>query len=227
MSIFQFKKFSVKQENSSMKVGTDAVLLGCWTQLRKTDKQLLEVGTGCGVISLIIAQRYNFVNIDAIDIDKASILDAKDNFNYSPWNNRLSAINDSLQTYNPDNEVLNYVINNDFNGFYNYEMNLRRLLKYPPYYYLVSLKIVSSDYDKALNESKNIANYLKKNLNNTSIVLGPTTHNLFKYNNMYRFVIVIKYRFDDKLKKTLKEIDELYMFNNDVKVEIDFNPYHI
>ena len=132
-----------------------------------------------------------------------------------------------LQTYNPDNEVLNYVINNDFNGFYNYEMNLRRLLKYPPYYYLVSLKIVSSDYDKALNESKNIANYLKNHLDNTSIVLGPTTHNLFKYNNMYRFVIVIKYRFDDKLKKTLKEIDELYMFNNDVKVEIDFNPYHI
>ena len=132
-----------------------------------------------------------------------------------------------LQTYNPDNEVLNYVINNDFNGFYNYEMNLRRLLKYPPYYYLVSLKIVSSDYDKALNESKNIANYLKKNLNNTSIVLGPTTHNLFKYNNMYRFVIVIKYRFDDKLKRTLEEIEELYMFNNAVKVEIDFNPYHI
>ena len=104
MSIFQFKKFSVKQDNSSMKVGTDAVLLGCWTQLRQIDKQLLEVGTGCGVISLIIAQRYNFVNIDAIDIDKASILDAKDNFNYSPWNNRLSAINDSLQTYNPDKQ---------------------------------------------------------------------------------------------------------------------------
>ena len=106
-------------------------------------------------------------------------------------------------------------------------MNLRRLLKYPPYYYLVSLKIISIDYDKALNESKNIANYLMKFIDNTSIVLGPTTHNLFKYNNMYRFVIVIKYRFDDKLKKTLKEIDELYMFNNDVKVEIDFNPYHI
>ena len=104
MSIFQFKKFSVKQDNSSMKVGTDAVLLGCWTQLRQIDKQLLEVGTGCGVISLIIAQRYNFVNIDAIDIDKASILDAKDNFNYSPWNNRLSAINDSLQTYNSDKQ---------------------------------------------------------------------------------------------------------------------------
>ena len=132
-----------------------------------------------------------------------------------------------LQTFNPDNEVLNYVINNDFNGFYNYEMNLRRLLKYPPYYYLVSLKIISSDYDKALNESKNIANYLMKFIDNTSIVLGPTTHNLFKYNNMYRFVIVIKYRFDDKLKRTLEEIEELYMFNNAVKVEIDFNPYHI
>ena len=132
-----------------------------------------------------------------------------------------------LQTFNPDNEVLNYVINNDFNGFYNYEMNLRRLLKYPPYYYLVSLKIISSDYDKALNESKNIANYLMKYIDNTSIVLGPTTHNLFKYNNMYRFVIVIKYRFDDKLKRTLEEIEELYMFNNAVKVEIDFNPYHI
>ena len=132
-----------------------------------------------------------------------------------------------IQTYNPDNEVLNYVKNNDFDGFYNYEMNLRRLLKYPPYYYLASVKIVSKDYKKASMEATNICKYLKDNLDNTTIVLGPSTHNLFKFNNTYRFVIVIKYRFDAKLDNILKRIDDEYLFNNNVNIEIDINPVHI
>ena len=132
-----------------------------------------------------------------------------------------------IQTYNPDNEVLNYVKKNDFNGFYNYEMNLRKLLKYPPYYYLTSIKIVSNDYTKASTEATNICRFLKNNLDKTSIVLGPSTHNLFKFNNTYRFVIVIKYRFDSKLENILKNIDNQYVFNKDVNIEIDMDPLHI
>ncbi len=132
-----------------------------------------------------------------------------------------------LQTYNPDNYVLNCVKNNDFNSFYNYEMNIRKILKYPPYYYLVSLKIVSSDYKTSLEHATKICNYLKNNIAEESIILGPTTANLFKLNNNYRFQIVIKYRFDNKLMHILKELDNIYLNENKVNLEIDIDPLHI
>lgn len=132
-----------------------------------------------------------------------------------------------IQTFNPDNYVLNYVKNNNFNDFYNYEMNNRRIMKYPPYYFLVSLKVVSKDYKKALDMSNKVVNYLKKNVDNTSIVLGPTTASLFKFNNNYRFQIVIKYRFDKKLKEALKYLDNIFVNMNDVNLEVDINPINI
>ncbi len=132
-----------------------------------------------------------------------------------------------IQTYNPNNEVLKYVESNDFNSFYKYEMNIRRIMKYPPYYYLVSLKIISKSYEKALEESNKIVKYLKNNIDDSSIVLGPTTANLFRFNNYYRFQVVIKYRYDDKLNNVLKELDNIYLNNNDVNIEIDINPLHI
>ncbi len=132
-----------------------------------------------------------------------------------------------IQTYNPDNCVLNYVKENNFNKFFNYEMNIRKILKYPPYYYLVSLKIISKDYKTSLDNATKICDYLKQNIDSTSIVLGPTTANLFKFNNTYRFQIVIKYRFDDKLMKALNEIDSIYLNDKDTNVEIDIDPLHI
>ena len=132
-----------------------------------------------------------------------------------------------IQTYNPDNYVLNCVKNNDFNSFYNYEMNIRKILKYPPYYYLISLKIVSGDYNIALENANKVCDYLKNNIDNSSIILGPTTANLFKFNNNYRFQIVIKYRFDNKLVETLKYLDNIYINNNNVRLEIDVDPIHI
>ena len=132
-----------------------------------------------------------------------------------------------IQTYNPDNYVLNCVKENNFKKFYDYEMNNRRLMKYPPYYYLVSLKVTSSDYKKALENSTKVVQYLKNNLDNTSIVLGPTTASLFKFNNIYRFQIVIKYRFDKNIKSVLKYLDSIFINMNNVNLEIDINPLNI
>ena len=132
-----------------------------------------------------------------------------------------------IQTYNPDNYVLNCVKENDFNKFYTYEMNNRHLMKYPPYYYLISLKVVSNDYKKALDNATKVVDYLKKNIDESSIILGPTTANLFKFNNMYRFQIVIKYRFDNKLKNSLSYLDNIFINMNDVNLEIDINPLNI
>ena len=132
-----------------------------------------------------------------------------------------------IQTFNPDNFILKCVENQDYFSFYNYEMNIRKKLKYPPYYFLVSLKIASKEYELCSKEATKTANYLKNNLAKTSLVLGPTTANVFKVNNIYRFQIIIKYRFDDHLIPTLKELDKLFILNNKVNLEIDINPLKI
>jgi len=94
---FQFKQFSITDENSAMKVGTDAVLLGTWTDLSNS-KKILDVGTGSGVIALMLAQRSE-ARITAIDIHSESIRDASENIRNSPWHNRLSVLHTSLQNY--------------------------------------------------------------------------------------------------------------------------------
>ncbi len=129
-----------------------------------------------------------------------------------------------IQTFNPDNFTLECVKENDYLKFYKYEMENRHKLDYPPYYYLTSIKIASKDYDLASKEITKVKNYLLKNLSKTTIILGPTTANVFKMNNIYRFQTIIKYKKDDNLFKTLKELDKLYALNNKVNIEIDNNP---
>lgn len=132
-----------------------------------------------------------------------------------------------IQTMNPDNYTLNCVAHHDYEKFYQYEMENRHKLDYPPYYYLTSIKIASSDYDLASKEITKVKNYLTNNLSKTSIILGPTTASMFKINNIYRFQIIIKYKKDDQLFKTLKELDELYITNSKVNIEIDNNPLQV
>lgn len=86
---FAFKKFEVRHTESSMKVGVDAVLLAAWVNLG--GQKVLEVGGGCGVISLMLAQRYPDAFITAIDIDKGSVRESDYNFNHSPWPGRLKS----------------------------------------------------------------------------------------------------------------------------------------
>ncbi len=127
-----------------------------------------------------------------------------------------------IQTYNPENYVLKYIKDYDYKSFYNYEMNIRKRLKYPPYYYMVSVKVVSSDYNLARDESVKIHKYLIKNLDNSFIVLGPSTAPIFKLSGKYNFQIIIKYKKESNLYETLKSINEMYDYK-EVKIEIDTN----
>jgi tRNA1Val (adenine37-N6)-methyltransferase len=92
---FQFKQFNIGDEGCTLKVGTDAVLLGAITDCSFA-KDILDIGTGSGIIALMLAQRSQ-AKIDAIEIDEKSFLAAKQNFLNSPWPERLSAIHDSFQ----------------------------------------------------------------------------------------------------------------------------------
>ena len=132
-----------------------------------------------------------------------------------------------LQTFNPDNFTLKCVQENDYKKFYNYEMSNRHKLDYPPYYYLTSIKIASKDYDIASKEIIKVKKHLEKKLSNDTIILGPTTASMFKINNIYRFQIILKYKKDPNIMKTLKELDELYMLNNKANIEIDNNPLQV
>ena len=108
-----------------------------------------------------------------------------------------------IQTFNKEHYAIELVKNHDYLTFFKEEMNIRRKLGYPPYYYLVSVKVISPKYELARDESMKVANKLKNELNN-SVVLGPTVNNLFKVNNQYRFNIIIKYISVNYLRLNLK-----------------------
>jgi len=97
--VFNFKQFSISQDQCAMKVGTDGVLLGSWVSSPSTPKRVLDIGTGTGLISLMLAQRFSSSIIDAIEIDAASSRQATNNFLNSPWSNRLSCTCESFQNY--------------------------------------------------------------------------------------------------------------------------------
>ena len=92
MSTFYFKEFKINQKDASMKVGTDAMVLGALIDSKQKQKGL-DIGTGTGVLSLMVAQKNKYLAIDAIDIDKDNISIAKENFENSKFENTFETIN--------------------------------------------------------------------------------------------------------------------------------------
>ena len=95
---FQFKQFRIIQERSAFKVGTDAVLLGSWVSVCSA-KRILDVGTGTGVIALMMAQRSD-ATITSIEIEKNAAVEAAENAKNSSWSERLNILNVSFQKFN-------------------------------------------------------------------------------------------------------------------------------
>jgi tRNA1Val (adenine37-N6)-methyltransferase len=94
---FKFKRFSVFQGNSAMKVGTDGVLLGAWVDCSNIFR-ILDIGTGTGLIALMLAQRSQ-AQVDAVEIDINAQSDAQHNFSNSPWGNRICLYHQSIQHF--------------------------------------------------------------------------------------------------------------------------------
>lgn len=96
--MFRFKQFDVEHDRSSMKVGTDGVLLGAWCDIQGA-KRALDVGTGSGLIAMMMAQRNLVLDVDAIDIDHDSVVQASSNFENCQWGERLRAIEGDYVTF--------------------------------------------------------------------------------------------------------------------------------
>ncbi len=97
--MFRFKRFHIDDSRCGMKVGTDGVLLGAWAASLPPHSSILDIGTGSGLIALMLAQRFPNAQILGIDIDSAAVSQAQENFAASPWSNRLQAQCISLQDF--------------------------------------------------------------------------------------------------------------------------------
>jgi tRNA1Val (adenine37-N6)-methyltransferase len=99
MSTFKFKQFSVQQDKCAMKIGTDGVLLGAWCPIDNNPFSVLDIGAGTGILSLMLAQRSNAEQIDSLEIDEEAYEQCVENFENSPWSDRLFCFHAGLDEF--------------------------------------------------------------------------------------------------------------------------------
>lgn len=127
-----------------------------------------------------------------------------------------------IQTYNPTNYVYKSVVKNDFDAFFNYEMNIRKKLMYPPYYYICNILITSTTFNEAGDAANKVKKFIDSKLNeNEFIVLGPSVSSIVRLNNKYRFNIMIKYKKIDNLLPVMREVNNINIKN--VSIDININ----
>lgn len=115
---FKLKQFQVKQDKTAMKVGTDGVLLGAWTPLDLNPVNILDIGAGTGIISLMLAQRSTAESIDAIEIEPLAYEECVENFENSPWGDRLYCYHaDLVELIQEPDEPYDLIVSNP--PFYN------------------------------------------------------------------------------------------------------------
>jgi len=94
---FNFKQFTIRQEGAAMKVGTDSIILGSWVNVKNASK-ILDIGTGTGILAIMMAQRSE-AEIIAVESNKNAFLEAVFNVKSSPWNNRIRLVESSFQNF--------------------------------------------------------------------------------------------------------------------------------
>ncbi len=99
MKPFHFKEFTVHQDKSAMKIGTDGVLLGAWCSAQNYPDTILDVGSGTGIISLMMAQRCDALTIDAVELEENAYEQTVENFEKSNWGDRLYCYNATFQEF--------------------------------------------------------------------------------------------------------------------------------
>ena len=130
---FKFKEFSINQDQCAMKIGTDSVLLGAWTSLEKRPFSILDIGSGTGVLALMLAQRSHAELIDAIEIDDNAYEQCVENFEQSPWSDRLFCYHASLEEFTDEIEdKYDLIISNPpfYSEDYKSENNQRDLARF-------------------------------------------------------------------------------------------------
>lgn len=128
-----------------------------------------------------------------------------------------------IQGFNIDHYSIRFAANHDYASFYQEEMRIRKILKYPPFYNLCVIKIEGKKQEVVEQEADKITHYLKQNIHD-GILLGPAPGLFPKINNTYFYQVILKYKDTKKIIDSLQFIRNQYLKNNQVLVSIDFNP---
>ncbi|MCX7987303.1 MAG: methyltransferase [Bacteroidales bacterium] len=164
---FIFKQFTIFHDRCAMPLSTDSVLLGSWAPI-ETDHLILEVGSGCGIISLMMAQRNYTCRIDTVEIDPESFQQGLENFRNSKWADRIWTYCESFQSFSQKNSNLydHIVCNPPF---------FHKQLRSPYHNRVISKHAVSLTFAELISESYKLLNEKGK----LSVIIPYTEKNFF------------------------------------------------
>ena len=131
-----------------------------------------------------------------------------------------------IQSYNPNHYVIRFAKDQDYEGFYAYEMGIRRQLGYPPYYFTIGITLSHKKEEEVLRRAYEVMEILRSGLSDASIILGPTPKPIARTHNLYHYQILIKYRLEDELASTLNRVLALTQEreNSELRLSIDHEP---
>ena len=131
-----------------------------------------------------------------------------------------------IQSYNPQHYAIRFAKDQDYEGFYAYEMGIRRQLGYPPYYFTIGITLSHKKEEEVLRRAYEVMEILRSGLSDASIILGPTPKPIARTHNLYHYQILIKYRLEDKLASTLNQVLALTQLreNSELRLSIDHEP---
>ncbi|MBC2329858.1 primosomal protein N' [Listeria swaminathanii] len=132
-----------------------------------------------------------------------------------------------VQSYNPEHYSIEFAKKHDFIGFYNHEMQLRKMGSYPPFYYLTMINVSDENEMKAIRTIQEMAHFLRGKLGPDAVILGPVPSTITRIKNKYRYQCIIKYKIEPNLKKELKTLITHYQKDQQkgLTITIDVQPY--
>ena len=131
-----------------------------------------------------------------------------------------------IQSYNPEHYAIRFAKDQDYEGFYAYEMSIRRQLGYPPYYFTIGITLSHKKEEEVVKRAYEVMGILRSGLSETSKILGPTPKPIARTHNLYHYQILIKYRLEDELGPTLNQVLALTQEreNSELRLSIDHEP---
>ncbi|CRH92943.1 primosome assembly protein PriA [Chlamydia trachomatis] len=134
-----------------------------------------------------------------------------------------------IQTYNPNHYAISFAKNQDYEGFYTYEMGIRRSLGYPPYYFTIGLTLSHKSEEAVVKKSYEIVSLLRQQLSDGVRILGPTPKPIARTHNLYHYQILLKYRKEENLEQVLNQILDWGQLadNKELRLVIDNEPQNL
>ena len=131
-----------------------------------------------------------------------------------------------IQSYNPNHYAIRFAKDQDYEGFYTYEMAIRRQLGYPPYYFTIGITLSHKKEEEVVKRAYEVMEILRSGLSDACIILGPTPKPIARTHNLYHYQILIKYRLEDELASTLNQVLALTQEreNSELRLSIDHEP---